>query len=299
MKILVTGANGYVGTHLLLYLTRQGHKVFAVVKPAAKDEDLAIIRDLNIEVVRNDLTGNGRLEVASGNVDAVIHLLGSVQAPEAGTFRSVHEGKTRFLSAECRRLGVKKFVYLGTLGASLKAPSEYLRTKWLAEEEVRRSGVDYVIVRSPLIFGKSFGVRESKVVAKLKELIRTAERAVPILGSGKNLLQPIFVGDVVRCLEKAAADPAVRDETIDLGGPEQLSFEEMIDILMVRIGVKKKKVKIPFPIAFALAYVLERIKANPRITTDQVRMLREDVVCNLDRMNRLFGPPTVSFRDGA
>mgnify|MGYP001568770466 FL=1 len=122
MKILVTGANGYVGTHLMLYLTRQGHKVWAVVKPSAKDEDLAILRDLKAVIVRNDLTGNGRLDVPAGELDAVIHLLGSVQAPEAGTFRSVHEGKTRFLSSECRRLGLKNFVFLGTLGAALRAP---------------------------------------------------------------------------------------------------------------------------------------------------------------------------------
>ena len=297
MNILVTGANGYIGNHLLLYSTRQRHRIWGVVRPSCEPQDLEILRDLGVTIVRNDLEGNSRLDVKAGEVQVVVHLVGSLHPPQAGTFRSLHEGKTRFLTSECRRLGVKKLVYLGTLGAAPDGKSEYLRTKWLAEEEVRASGLDYVILRAPLIFGKSFGVRESKVMTRLKELIKTSSR-IPILGSGKNLLQPLYIGDLVQYLEKAAVDPAIRDETIDLGGPERLPFEQLIDTIAQSLHVRKAKIKIPFPLAFLIAFCMERFSPEPSITLDEVRMMRGDVICQSDKMNKMLGPPKVPLKDG-
>ncbi len=297
MQILVTGANGYVGVHLILYLTRQGHRVTALVRPGCDAKELSLLKDLGVAIVENDLTGNSRLSLSPNTLEAVIHLLGSVVPPKDDTFRSVHESKTRVLTSECRKLGVKKLVYLGTLGAAPDGPNEYYRSKWLAEEEIRSSGIDYVIVRSPLVFGKSFGMRESKVIRRLRETMQSRPK-IPILGNGKNLLQPIYVGDLVHCLEKAATDVCLRNITIDVGGPEKIAFESLLDAIAAKAGIQKKKLKIPLPIAHALGWILGRISPKPPFTQDDVRMMQRDVICQNDKMNEVFGPSKVRLQDG-
>ncbi len=298
MNILVTGANGYVGVHLLTRLIQKGHRVWALVRPGCDSRDVEILKSLGAAIVENDLEGGRGLDMEHGLIDVVIHLLGSVKAPASGTFQSVHEGKTRFLIRECKRLGVKKLVYLGTLGAADGARSEYLRTKWLAQKTVQESGLNYVIVRAPLIFGKTCGRRESKVIARLKHNILTRPR-IPILGTGQNLLQPIFVGDLTDFLEKAAVSDAIHNEVIDVGGPERLSFEAIVDTLAKKLEVRKKKIKIPLGVAMILAWGMERLSADPAITTDQVRMMKTDTVCQPDKMRRFFGEPATRFGQGA
>ncbi len=297
MQILVTGANGYIGVHLILYLTRQGHRVTALVRPGCEEKELALLKELGAAIVENDLTGNSRLSLSPNAIEAVIHLLGSVVPPKEGTFRSVHESKTRVLTSECRKLGVKKLVYLGTLGAASDGPNDYYRSKWLAEEEIRSSGIDYVIVRSPLVFGKSFGMRESKVIRRLRETMQSRPK-IPILGNGQNLLQPIYVGDLVHCLEKAARDAGLRNVTVDVGGPEKITFEALLDALAAKARMQKKKLKIPLPIAHALAWIFARMSAKPPFTPDDVRMMQRDVVCKNDKMNEVFGPSKVRLQDG-
>jgi len=268
-----------------------------MVRPSCAEKELELLKDLRVTIVKNDLDGNSRLDIPAEEIHAAIHLLGSIQAPAVGTYRSVHENKTRFLAAECRRLGIKRLVYLGTLGASPNGASEYLRTKWLAEEEIRASGLEYVILRAPLIFGKSFGMRESKVLARLKEVIRI-RKFIPLVGSGENLLQPIYIGDLVHCLEKAATDATLRDEHIDLGGPQKLSFEQIVDALAANLHIRKPKLSVPRGIMLAVAFMLERWSTEPPITRDQVRMMALSITADTDRMRQVFGPPVVPFKDG-
>ncbi len=297
MNILVTGANGYVGLHLVSYLVGQGNKIWALVRPSCSEQEKQLLTGLGAILVPNELDGDKPLQIIPEEMDVVVHLLGSLQAPSVGTFRSVHASKTRFLAAECRRLGVRRLVYLGTLGAAPEAVSEYLRTKWFAEEEVRASGVPHVIVRSPLIFGREIGARESKVIAKLKELIQTRKR-IPIVGNGRNLLQPIYVGDLVRCLNIASSYPSLENQSVDVGGPERVSFEQLVTLLSEKLGVQKDKAHIPIPLALCVAMIAQCFGLRIPITPDQVRMMKQDVVVDTARMQEIFGPPRVSLREG-
>ena len=135
--ILVTGATGFVGSHLVTRLRKDGLAVRAVVRTPAKAQALA---DLGVEVVPGDISDRASLEAAAAGIERVIHLVGIIQEAPGATFQSVHVDGTRELLEASKKAGVRHFIYQSALGTRPNAKSRYHRTKWEAEELVSRAG---------------------------------------------------------------------------------------------------------------------------------------------------------------
>ena len=287
--ILVTGANGFVGRHLVERLRKDGIAVRALVRDPSRAQKL---RDLGAEVAAGDVSDPVSLETAAAGCDRVIHLVGIIQEGRGFTFRSIHVDGTRNVLAAAKKAGVKQFFHQSALGTRENARSEYHRTKWDAEQLVGASGLPYTILRPSLIYGPG-----DLFTIRLAEMIKLAP-VLPVIGSGRSKVQPIFIGDVTACIARAVMDDRFLNKAFEIGGPEQLTYEEVTKAIAAVLGVKRSTVHMPMFFMRTMAKVAETVLPKPPLTTDQLIMLQEDNVCDLKDIREAFGIEPVKFREG-
>jgi uncharacterized protein YbjT (DUF2867 family) len=287
--ILVTGGTGFVGGHLIRRLREKNIPVRAVVRAPEKAGPL---RDLGVEVVKGDVSDRESLDAAAAGVERVVHLVGIIQEAPGQTFKAIHVEGTRTVVAAAKKAGVHHFFHQSALGSRPKAASEYHRTKWEAEDLVRESGIPYSILRPSLIYGPG-----DKFTMRLSDMLKFSP-VLPVVGSGKAKVQPIYIDDVVTCIEKAVTGDAHLNEIYEIGGPEQLTYEEVTKAIARAMGIWRPKVNVPMLFMKPMARVLEAVLPNPPVTTDQLIMLEEDNVCSLQDIRDAFGIEPVLFREG-
>jgi len=287
--ILVTGGTGFVGSHLIRRMRQEGLAVRAVVRNPEKAEGL---RDLGVEVVLGDVSDKASLEKAVIGIERVVHLVGIIQEAPGATFQSVQVEGTRNLVEAARRSGVRQFLFQSALGTRANAKSRYHRTKWEAEELVRNSGIPSTILRPSLIYGPG-----DQFTIRLADMIRISP-ILPIIGSGSSKVQPLFINDAVSCIVKAVAGDAYLNEHYEIGGPEQLTYEEVTRAIAAALGISRPALHLPLVFMRSLAKVMETMLAKPTITTDQLIMLQEDNVCSMKDIRDAFGIEPAPFNEG-
>jgi NADH dehydrogenase len=287
--ILVTGANGFVGRNLVKLLRQDNIAVRALVRNVAK---AARLRDLGAELAEGDISNLSSLETALQGCKKVIHLVGIIQEAPGVTFKGVHVDGTRNLLETAKKAGVRHFIYQSALGTRPNAKSRYHRTKWEAEELVRASGVPFTILRPSLIYGPG-----DLFTIRLAETIKISP-VLPVIGTGRSKVQPIFIDDVNECIRKISTSDSYLNEMYEIGGPEQLTYEEVTKAIAAALGIRRSTVHMPMFFMRTMAKVAETILSKPPVTTDQLIMLQEDNVCSMRDIREVFGIEPVRFRDG-
>jgi NADH dehydrogenase len=287
--ILVTGGTGFVGSHLLKRMRQDGLTVRAVVRNPAKATGL---RDLGVEVVPGDVSDKASLEKAVQGIERVVHLVGIIQEAPGATFQGVHVDGARNLVEAARKAGVRHFLFQSALGTRANAVSRYHRTKWEAEDLVRGSGIPSTILRPSLIYGPG-----DQFTIRLSDMIRLSP-ILPIIGSGSSKVQPIFINDVVACILKAVTSDAYLNELYEIGGPEQLTYEEVTRAIAAALGVSRPALHLPLFFIRSMARVMEAVLPKPTVTTDQLIMLQEDTVCSMKDIRDAFGIEPIPFQKG-
>lgn len=287
--ILVTGGTGFVGSHLIRRMRQEGIPVRAIVRDPDKAQAL---KDLGVDVVKGDVSDTVSLEKATTGVERVIHLVGIIQEAAGATFKSVHVDGTRNLLEAARKSGVRHFFYQSALGTRPNAKSEYHKTKWAAEELVRASGISFTILRPSLIYGPG-----DQFTIRLSEMIRFSP-VLPIIGSGRSKVQPIFIDDVTACIVKAVTSDCCLNEIYEIGGPDQLTYEEITVAIADAMGVKRPTLHLPLFFMKSMATVLKAVLPKPPVTTDQLIMLQEDTVCAMRDIRDAFGIEPIGFHEG-
>jgi len=221
----------------------------------------------------------------------VIHLVGIIVEKGSNTFERVHHLGTRNVVEAAKRAGIKRFVQMSALGVRANGVAPYQTTKWKGEEEVRRSGIPFCILRPSLIFGEGDGF-----VTQMIETMRSAPLFRPIPGNGKPKFRPIFIDDVTACFVRALTAEAATNQTIELGGADELTLNEVLAEIARCAGVRKPAVHIPLPFMFVAAAVMQKVLKNPPVTADQLRMLREGSACDIGPMRRIFGIEPRGFK---
>ena len=263
--ILVTGANGFVGGHVVQALRGEGHEVRALVRDRRRAERLAVA---GTEVVEGDVTRPESLHAALADCTVVIHLVAIRQGRREEFDRVMVEG-TRNLLAAAKQAGVGRFVHMSALGVTPETKDlvPYYHAKWEMEQDVKASAIPHVIFRPSFIFAKDGGILPT--FAKLARLMPVT----PIVGSGTQRIQPIWADDVGAYFAKAAELDDALGRTFELGGPEALSWNEFWERLKRARGTRRPSLHVPMGLARVNALVTERLPGNIPLTRDLLKML--------------------------
>ncbi|MBI4970291.1 MAG: NAD(P)H-binding protein [Candidatus Omnitrophica bacterium] len=287
-SVVISGATGYVGVHLVKSLIDQCLIPKCLVRSQSNPRDVELLRSLGAEIVPlADFSDPEQLASAMRHSDILVHLIGSI-APKKGVKLEELQTETakRFFSA-ARKSGSKKIVLLTALGCGPDACSQYHRTKWLAEEALKHSGLTYVIFRPSLIVGKILGYHDSKIVRRYVELIQK-KKSVPLILGGMNRIQPIFVGDLAQAMTKAIRAQAWDNSILELGGSETLSTRQFIERLMDIVNIRKNLIAIPGPLAWLAAVLCETFQDVPTLSRDQLKIAGSDSVATRNALTEDF-----------
>ena len=283
--VLVTGATGFVGSHLCTRMVDDGYEVRALVRPGSQRLDQ--LDHFQVAPVRADIRDPDAVEAACAEVDIVIHLVGLIRETRHNSFATTVAEGTQHLVAAAHRAGVKRFLYMSAVGADLNGPTLYFRTKAEAEAVVQVSGMQWLIFRPSIIFGPRDGF-----VATIRQITRLP-LAVPIIGHGRFRFQPIYIDDLTEIISRALHKPEVWNRIYAVGGPEPLGFEAMVDEVMRIEGRRKPKLHLPL-------WYMRIVASLPLapITHDQLTMLLQESYCDIQPMVEAFRVQPRTFRDG-
>lgn len=294
--IAITGISGYIGFHLAYFLREKQKKCVGLIKKQTAQADIEALNDASIAYTLVDFFDEQNMYDALEGVTEIVHLIGSIYQPKQMSMESLHKDITGVLVKAAQRRGIKRIVYVSALGSSLQAHSMYHKTKAQAEEQIKASGIPYVILRPSLIFGKQYGRRNSKLIARMADTISNGP-VIPLIGSGRNTLQPVHVMELAEAIDSALTMKP-NDKTIEVGGPDIMTFEQIARTIATAVGCEQKKtLHIPRPIARVLAVIMEQIADQPKITRDQVIMTKNDNVCTSDQGSVLFPFITTRMQD--
>jgi len=223
-KITISGATGYVGQNIAKSLAENGFEVVALARNRKK---VGFGRTL----VSKDLTEKSLEKYARGSV-ALLHLIGIGRQSPDSDFETINVGLIKNAISLCKRAGIKKLVYLSGLGASANSTSGYFISKFKAEQEIIRSGLDYTIFRPSYIIGE--GDQLSRNILK-----QAARGSVVIVGSGRYRFQPISVSDVSRVVRKSISERHFSRKIIELVGPKAVTYERFVrDLVGPRVKIR-------------------------------------------------------------
>jgi uncharacterized protein YbjT (DUF2867 family) len=286
MKVLVTGGTGFVGPHVVHAIAERGHDLKLLVRDSTRS------RELPGQPVVGEMTNTVSLQHAVEGVEAVVHLVAIRQGKEE-QFRRVMEQGTRDLATAARDAGVRRFVLMSALGTSEETKDlvPYYHAKWEMEQAVKGSGVDHVIFRPSFVFGRDGGI-----LPTFRKLARLTP-ATPIIGSGEQRIQPIWVDDVAMYFAEALDKPETTNRTFDLGGPDIVSWNDFWQRLRTTLGIRRRpRLHVPIGLMRVNAVVTERLPGNIPLTRDLLKMLEhgDNVVTNDDAL-QTFQLPLVTL----
>lgn len=272
-RVFVTGATGFVGRSVIQALRSDGYVVRCLVRRGSERD----LRGLEaVERVEGDILVRRGLEEGMAGCQAVVHLVGIIrERPTVGTtFEMVHTQGTINVLEAAMAAGVRRLLHMSALGSRPGARARYHQTKWAAEETVRASGLAWTIFRPSIIYG-----RGDEFVTMLARMVERSP-VVPVIGSGRQRLQPVPVEHVAEGFARALALPATEKHVYEVGGPDQLTMVELLDAIGSALGHRRvRKAHVPLGFMRPVARILHRLPGFP-VTPDQLRMLEEDNVCD-------------------
>ncbi|UCC79265.1 MAG: complex I NDUFA9 subunit family protein [Candidatus Zixiibacteriota bacterium] len=266
MNILIAGGTGFVGSNLAGRLQRNGHSIILLVRPGS---ELKIKNAQNISIMPTDF--ETVFEPLPAKPDVLINCIGIIREfPSKGiTFEKAHYDIPKYLVKLAGINGITRFIQISALGTGPSGKTVYFKTKYKAEELLKNSRLNVTIFQPSIIYGPG-----DDFINMIARFLRRFS-IMPIIGNGKYRLQPVHVDDLCQVIIKSVDDDFASGKTFEIGGPEILSFNELVDIVGKALDIKAVKIHQPVFIMKILAVLFDRFSRFP-VTRDQIAMLFDE-----------------------
>jgi uncharacterized protein YbjT (DUF2867 family) len=289
--ILITGATGYIGSHLAARLAAQGQHPRCLVRNTRRAA--SILPTDKVELVQGDTTRPDSLVAAVQGVDAIVHtsfITAEKKESVGNHYEATNVQGTANLIKAAKDAGVARMIEISGLGTKPDKPGSYMQGRYLAEKMLKESGLAWTIIQPSVLFGKN-----APFITGLADLIRTAP-VVPLIGGGKVKFQPIYVEDVVTVIVKVLEEPErTANHTYTIGGPAYYTFTQVIDELLHAMHKTRVKAPAPTPLVGVGAAVMEAVLPKPPLTKAAMTLFSFDNITDLNSVERNFGFTPMSF----
>lgn len=285
MRVAVVGGTGFVGSHLIPELLQAGHEL-RVVGRGARSTTLPP----GLAPTYGDVVSGEGLEEAFQGAEAVINLVAVIRERGLQTFAAVNARGAVNVVAAANRARVRRVVQFSAIGADPDPRFPYLSSKWQGEQALIASSLEWVIIRSSVIFGVGDGF-----FAQLAKALSLPAPFLIIPGDGTAIFQPISADDVARCLLIGVEDPARARQLYEIGGPDQITLEEITFAIVEaidkeRFGISKRKpLHLDPRLIRPAAMVMDKVMPNPMVTPQQLDLLAKPNITRLDAVQVQFG----------
>ena len=283
--ILITGATGYVGRHLVSRLVAQGERPRCLVRDVKRAA--SILPANKVELVQGATTQPATLDLALQDVETVVHtafLTAEKKESPTDHYEETNVGGTSNLILAAKAAGVRRIVELSGLGTKPDKPGSYMQGRYLSEKMLMESGLNWTIIRPSVLFGK-----DASFIKGLVDLIH-ASPVLPLIGGGTMMFQPIYVEDVVTVIVKILEDPAQTNGKIyTIGGPEYYSFTQIFNEILKVLHTNRLKVYAPTPLVAIGAAVMELVLPKPPLTKAAMALFSFNNITDLNSIERDFG----------
>jgi NADH dehydrogenase len=282
LSICILGGTGFIGTRLVTRLMMAGHRVTVLTRDREQHKHLLVLPGLFLENCA--VYDPAALSERFRGQDVAINLVGILNERGfgGGGFRRAHTELTRGVLQAARSAGVARLIQLSSLGASVTAPSHYLRSKGEAERLIQsdNSNLDWTIFKPSVVFGPgdSFLNRFAALLAKLPLVFPLARPDA--------LMQPVFVDDVVAAIMLALHRGPCSRQSYELGGPKRYTLREIVTFVAGVTGRRRLILGLPDFVARLQAGIMDFVPGRP-FSTDNYRSLTIDSVCRDDGFARL------------
>ncbi len=279
--ILITGGTGFLGHHLVRRLLGAGKGVRCLVRSGSPGVDW--LRTQPAELVPGHLLDASAVARACQGSQKIIHLAAPIHEGRDAVVEHVQLTGMKHLIEGARAAGVERILMISPLGSGASAGLPFLRSRGMAEDRLRESGLPFVVLQSSLMFGAG-----DRLISNMARLLQRLGMVV-IPGTGKAMLQPIWVGDVVSCFVRALEDEEALDRTIPVGGPQHLTYEEIAEQVGKMLNVAPVKIHLSRRMAGWLGRALEGLGQSPFLGYRHLELLEVGTITALDAVKRSFG----------
>ena len=274
--IAIFGASGFLGKHLMREITKLDYRVkVATRNPYLKGYLKPLGSPGQIELFKTNIFDQESVKQVLKNCDLAINLVGILYETRKQKFNQIHSQFPHLLSNLCNELGTKNLIHVSALGVRERHTSQYMQSKLQGEKNIQDNFKPSVILRPSVVFGPA-----DKFFEKFASIAQFSP-FLPLIGGGKTKFAPIYVGDVAKAIVKSLELNNSQTKIYELGGPEDYSFKELMEILLAEIKKKRFLISIPWSFAKFQSYFLQMLP-NPLLTPDQVELLKYSNVVSGD-----------------
>jgi uncharacterized protein YbjT (DUF2867 family) len=287
-NVLVTGSTGFIGGVVTRVLAGRGHRVRLLIRPSARIARLPLPQAEAVVASFQDESG---MRAAVADIDSIVHLASAEGAPRRRDLFTTDVEGTRALLAQARTAGVKRFLYLSHIGADRSSAFPFLQAKGIAEHSILESGIPALILRASRVYGAGDSFTNS--IAFFARLLP----AVCFIPEMDTHLQPLWVEDLAACLEYCLAGDRHFGEVLSVGGPEHLSFRQIVETVLDAIRAPRAIVPVWPPLARFSLSLLDWTLPHSPFSPVWMDYLAVPSTCEANSLSRLFGLRPASLRE--
>lgn len=271
-RVTVFGGSGFLGRQIVKCLAAEGTNVRVAVRHPERASLLkGFARDSQIELVRANVWDESTVARAVKNSTWVINTVGHYMEKSGATFDAIHGQGAHNVARQAGNAGVERLIHISGVGADPASDSPYVRARGIGEDLVKGAFEGVTILRPSVIFGPDDSFFNTLAGLARQMLV------LPLFGTGRTKLQPVFVGNVAEACVRVLADPSTQGKLYELGGPRIYTYKTLMNLVLEHVGKRRALVPVPFFVWDTLAALLS-VLANPPLTRDQVKLMKSDNV---------------------